>query len=66
MELEFLITNQDGIIPVEIKAGRSKANSLGNLLETREDIPYGYKLSSQNIGVINKKITLPLYMLLFI
>lgn len=66
MELEFFITNQDGIIPVEIKAGRSKANSLGNLLAKRDDIPYGYKLSSQNIGVVDKKITLPLYMLLFI
>lgn len=64
-EIEFLITNADGIVPVEIKAGRSKANSLGKLLEN-ELIPYGYKLASQNVGVSGKRITLPLYMLMFL
>ena len=64
-EIEFFITNDDGIIPVEIKAGRSKANSLGRLLEN-ELIPYGYKLASQNVGVNGKRITLPLYMLMFL
>ena len=64
-EIEFFITNDDGIIPVEIKAGRSKANSLGRLLEN-ELIPYGYKLASQNVGVSGKRITLPLYMLMFL
>lgn len=64
-EIEFFITNSDGIIPVEIKAGRSKANSLGKLLES-ELIPYGYKLASQNVGTSGKRITLPLYMLMFL
>ena len=64
-EVEFFITNDDGIIPVEIKAGRNKANSLGHLLE-KEIIPYGYKMSSQNVGVSGKLITLPLYMLMFV
>ncbi len=66
MELEFLIENESGIVPVEIKAGRGKANSLGNLLETRDDILLGIKFSSQNVGVSGKKITLPLYMLMFV
>ena len=64
-EVEFIITNEDGIIPVEIKAGRNKANSLGHLLENPM-IPYGYKLASQNVGVSGKRITLPLYMLMFL
>ena len=64
-EIEFFITNGDGIIPVEIKAGRNKANSLGYILENPL-VPYGYKMSSQNVGVSEKKITLPLYMLMFI
>ena len=64
-EIEFFITNEDGIIPVEIKAGRNKANSLGRLLENPL-VPYGYKLSSQNVGVSGKRITLPLYMLMFL
>ena len=66
MELEFLIENESGIVPLEIKAGRSKANSLGNLLDAREDILYGVKFSSQNVGVNQKKITFPLYMLMFV
>ena len=64
-EVEFIITNEDGIIPIEIKAGRNKANSLGHLLENPA-IPYGYKLASQNVGVSGKKVTLPLYMLMFL
>ena len=64
-EIEFFITNSDGVIPVEIKAGRNKANSLGHILENPL-VPYGYKLSSQNVGVSGKRITLPLYMLMFL
>ena len=64
-EIEFFITNEDGIIPIEIKAGRNKANSLGHILENPL-VPYGYKLSSQNVGVSGKRITLPLYMLMFL
>lgn len=64
-EIEFFITNEDGIIPVEIKAGRNKANSLGHILEN-ELVPYGYKMSSQNVGVSGKRITLPVYMLMFL
>lgn len=63
-EIEFLITNEDGVIPIEVKAGKKKANSLGQLLESGK-CKYGYKLASQNVGVAGKKITLPLYMLLF-
>ena len=64
-EIEFFITNGDGIIPVEIKAGRNKANSLGHILE-KPLVPYGYKMSSQNVGVSGKRITLPIYMLMFV
>jgi hypothetical protein len=32
----------------------------------KPEIPYGYKLISGNIGVSDKKITLPLYMAMFI
>ena len=65
MEIEFLYLTEDGLIPVEIKAGRKKANSLASILEN-DKIPYGYKLASQNIGVSGKRITLPLYMLCFL
>ena len=65
VEMEFLLENADGVIPVEVKAGKKTSRSLANLLK-KEDIPYGYKLSSQNIGVSGKMITLPLYMALFL
>jgi hypothetical protein len=53
------------VIPVEVKAGKSKSKSLDNLLK-RDDIQYGYKLIDGNVGVAGKKITLPLYMSMFI
>ena len=65
MEIEFFIMTSSGLIPIEIKAGRKKANSLNSVLESGL-VPYGYKMSSQNIGVAGKRITLPLYMLMFL
>lgn len=64
-EVEFLIENQDGVIPIEVKAGKSKSKSLDNLLK-KDEIQYGYKLIDGNVGVAGKKITLPLYMAMFI
>ena len=64
-ELEFLIEGKDGVVPVEVKAGRKKAKTLDNLLK-KDDILKGYKLADQNIGVDGKKITLPLYMAMWI
>lgn len=65
IEVEFLITRDAQVIPVEVKAGNSSTLSLNKLLE-KPDIPYGYKLISGNIGVNDKKIVLPLYMAMFI
>ncbi len=64
-EIEFFIENGDGVIPIEIKAGRNKTKSLDAVLKS-EDIRYGYKFASQNIGKAGKKITLPMYMMMFI
>lgn len=64
-ELEFLIQNENGIIPIEVKAGKSRSRTLNNIL-TKEDVYCGYKLASQNVGVVDKKITMPLYMAMFI
>ena len=64
-EIEFLIEKEGNVIPIEVKAGRSRSRSLDNLLK-REDIPYGYKLIDGNVGVSGKKITLPLYMGMFL
>jgi len=63
-ELEFLLP-ESGAVPVEVKSGRSRSRSLDNLLK-RQEIPYGYKLIDGNVGKADKKITLPLYMAMFL
>ena len=64
-ELEFLLEKAEGVVPLEVKAGRSRSKSLDNLLK-KEEIPYGFKLENGNVGVKDKKITLPLYMAMFL
>ena len=64
-EIEFLITKEAQIIPVEVKANRGATVSLNRILEQTQ-IPYGYKLISGNVGVNDKKIVLPLYMAMFL
>lgn len=63
-ELEFLYDSSNGIVPIEVKAGKSGTKTLNNILK-KEDINVGYKLSAQNIGRSEKKITLPIYMAMF-
>lgn len=65
IEMEFLIESPQGVVPIEIKAGRNRTRSLDSILK-KDEIPYGYKFSSQNIGKSGKKITMPLYMLMYI
>ena len=64
-EIEFVLERPEGIIPEEVKSGRSRSKSLDNLLK-KETIPYGYKLIAGNAGVAGKKITMPLYMAMFL
>ena len=64
-EIEFFIENKEGVIPIEVKSGRSRSKSLDNILK-KDEIPYGYKLIDGNVGVSEKKITLPLYMAIFL
>ncbi|MGM9941300.1 MAG: ATP-binding protein [Bulleidia sp.] len=65
VEIEFLLEREGNIIPVEVKAGNSSSKSL-NIVLKRDDIPFGYKLISGNTGIADKKISLPLYMSMFL
>lgn len=65
MEVEFLLVRDAAVVPVEVKAGNGSTISLNGLLK-REEIPYGYKLISGNMGVNDKKIVMPLYMAMFL
>jgi predicted AAA+ superfamily ATPase len=64
-EIEFLLTNEKGIIPVEVKAGNGRTVSLDEYIK-RYDPPYALKFISGNIGEQGKKLTLPLYMAMFL
>ena len=64
-EMEFLIENSEGVVPLEIKAGRTGTKSMNAILKD-DRIRYGYKFASQNSGLKNKKYTLPLYMMAFL
>ena len=52
-------------MPIEVKAGRNASVSLDEMLE-RDEVDFGYKLANGNVGLNGKKITLPLYMAMFI
>lgn len=65
VEIEFLITKDAQVIPIEVKANKGSTISLNEML-AREDVPYGYKLSAGNVGVNEKKIVMPLYMAMFL
>lgn len=52
-------------MPIEVKASRGSTVSLNDMLE-RQDVNLGYKLIDGNVGRDGKKVTLPLYMAMFI
>lgn len=64
-EIEFMIENDDGVVPVEVKATDGRTRSLDALLNG-DAVPYGYKLTAGNVGVAGRKITLPHYMAMFL
>lgn len=65
-EIEFLFDGPNAtVVPVEVKSSRGSTVSLNELL-ARDDVERGYKLIDGNVGVDGKKITLPLYMSMYI
>lgn len=64
-KIEFLISKNSKVIPIEVKAGNNSSISLNKFIEEYKS-PYAYKLINGNLGVAENKITLPLYMAMFI
>lgn len=64
-EIEFLYSDDGQVIPIEVKSKNGATISLNNYIAEYEP-PFAYKLISGNVGVLDKKITLPLYMAMFI
>lgn len=64
-EIEFLVDSHGSAAPVEVKASRGSTASLNSVL-ARDDVRCGYKLIDGNLGRDGKKVTLPLYMAMFL
>lgn len=64
-EVDFLIENENGVVPIEVKAGDSASASFNRMLE-RDSVKVGYKFTGGNVGRVGKKITLPHYMAMFV
>lgn len=64
-EIEFIYAKDGNVIPIEVKSKRGATISLNNFI-TNYSPPYAYKLTSGNVGVNGVKITLPLYMAMFL
>ncbi|RKM56298.1 DUF4143 domain-containing protein [Butyrivibrio sp. X503] len=66
-ELDFIIQVDGAVVPIEVKSGNARANSLKSIIKKDKNITYGYKFIDGNIGVADDgTITLPLYMAAFI
>lgn len=64
-EIEFMISRNAQVIPVEVKAKRGETISLNSFINKRAPL-VAYKLIDGNVGKTDQKITLPHYMALFI
>lgn len=66
-ELDFLIQKDGKIIPLEVKSGNTKANSLNAFMKSHAEIAEAYKFADSNIGISEDRVvTLPLYMVMFL
>ena len=68
-EIDFLIEANNKVIPLEVKSGKDYKphNALNNLLSNSSyNIEKSYILSNSNILVDNKKIYLPIYLIMYI
>lgn len=64
-EIEFLYENESGVIPIEVKSSRGQTISLNEFIKDYNP-QIAYKLITGNIGQTGKKLTLPLYMAMFL
>lgn len=66
IEIDFFIKYNDKITAIEVKsADNTKSKSLKSIINNWK-VEQGIKLSSKNIGVSDKIINIPLYMIMFL
>ncbi|MGD9605653.1 MAG: ATP-binding protein [Bacilli bacterium] len=68
-EVDFLIENEEGIIPIEVKSGKDyeRHNALSNLLENPKfEIKKAFVFQNENLMVKGNRIYYPIYMITFL
>jgi len=68
-ELDFVIVQNGKVIPIEVKSGKDyeRHNALTNVLANADyNIDFAYVLTNGNLRVEDKRIYMPIYMLMFI
>ncbi len=64
-EIEFLIEDETFVLPIAVKSSNNKSISLDNYISHYKPSK-AYKFIFGNLGYINNKLTLPLYMSIFL
>lgn len=60
-EVDFLLYNEDGIIPVEVKAGDNTQSKSLNVYKEKYNPQYCIRVSTKNFGYTNGIKSIPLY-----
>ena len=68
LELDFIITYENKICPVEVKSGENKrSKSLSTVLSTEKyGIERAIRISRNNVGEKDGILSIPLYMVMFL
>ena len=68
VEMDFIIRDENSIIPVEVKASDNPTHSLNKMIDEKKykNIKYGIKLCNKNIGFNGKFYTFPYFMTFFL
>ena len=64
-ELEFVIEKNGEVLPIEVKAGNTATKSLNRYID-KYNPSIAYKIMAGNIGEVDKKLSIPHYMAMFI
>ena len=65
LEIDFVLSKNTKVIPIEVKANNNKAKSLSTILKENPNMQ-GIKLIDGNVGIVGNMVTLPLYMCMFL
>ena len=64
-EIEFIVEKDGEVVPIEVKSKNGSTVSLNNFIQNNKT-KIAYKLVDGNIGFDGTKMTIPLYMAMFI